>query len=46
MCPSLGTAIAFAVYKYEDEHCGTPQPTIRSLKAVQDNLHWNINDFM
>lgn len=41
--PSLGVSITFAVPRYEERY-GLTQPTIRAMKAVQDNLHWNIND--
>ncbi len=42
MGPALGVSILFAVHCY-DARYGMPQPTIRSIKAVLDNLHWNIN---
>jgi 3-dehydroquinate dehydratase len=45
MCPVLGTSILFAVPYYSDRYPGLTQPTIKSLKAVLDNIHWNINDF-
>lgn len=39
--PALGVSIFFAVQRYEN---GVgPQPTITAMKAVLDNLHWNIN---
>lgn len=41
--PALGVAIFFAVSRYEPRY-GMGQPTIRAMKAVLDNLHWNIND--
>jgi len=41
--PAFGVAIAFAVHRYEPQY-GMTQPTIRAMKAVLDNLHWNIND--
>jgi len=41
--PALGVSIAFAVHCYEPRY-GMTQPTIRAMKAVLDNLHWNIND--
>ncbi len=41
--PALGTSILFAVSHYEPRY-GMAQPTIRSMKEVLDNLHWNIND--
>lgn len=41
--PSMGTAIVFAVHRYEPRYA-MAQPTIRAMKAVLDNLHWNIND--
>lgn len=43
MGPSLGVAITFAVHEY-DERYSYNQPTIRSMKAVFDNMHWNIYD--
>jgi 3-dehydroquinate dehydratase len=44
MGPVLGTSILFAVPYYSDRYPGLAQPTIRSIKAVLDNIHWNIND--
>ncbi len=41
--PALGTSILFAVSHYEPRYA-MGQPTIRSLRTVLDNLHWNIND--
>ena len=41
--PALGTSILFAVHRYDPRY-GMIQPTIRSMRAVLDNLHWNIND--
>lgn len=43
--PALGTSILFAVHQYEPRYAMV-QPTIRAMKAVLDNLHWNINDVM
>ncbi len=43
--PAFGPSIAFAVHEYEPRY-GMPQPTIRAMRAVQDNLHWNIADVM
>jgi hypothetical protein len=45
MGPALGVSILFAVYRYEPRY-GMTQPTIRAVKAVLDNLHWNINDVL
>lgn len=39
--PALGVAICFAVQRYENG-VGS-QPTITALRAVLDNLHWNID---
>ena len=39
--PALGVSIAFAVHRYEPRY-GMTQPTIRAMKAVLENLHWNI----
>ncbi len=41
--PVFGVAIAFAVHRYEPCY-GMTQPTIRAMRAVLDNLHWNLND--
>lgn len=41
--PALGVSIFFAVQRYEPRY-GMPQPTIRAMKAVLDNLHWNISE--
>jgi 3-dehydroquinate dehydratase len=41
--PVLGGSIAFAVDRYEPRY-GMTQPTLRAMKAVLDNLHWNITD--
>ncbi len=38
--PKLGSAIAFAVFAETPKS----QPTIRQLKRVLRNIHWNIND--
>ena len=43
MGPSLGVAITFAVHEYAERYSYN-QPTIRSMKAVFDNMHWNIYD--
>ncbi len=43
--PALGVSIFFAVTRYESRY-GMTQPTIRAMRAVLDNLHWNINDVM
>ena len=45
MGPALGTSIFFAVSHYESRY-GMGQPTIRSMKTVLENLHWNINQIM
>ncbi len=45
LCPALGVSILFAVHRYEERY-GMTQPTIKAMKAVLDNLHWNINDFV
>jgi len=44
MCPVLGTSILFAVPHYTDRYPGLSQPTIKSMKAVLDNINWNIHD--
>jgi 3-dehydroquinate dehydratase len=41
--PTLGVSILFAVHRY-DARYGMTQPTIQAMKAVLDNIHWNIND--
>ncbi|NLX05619.1 MAG: type I 3-dehydroquinate dehydratase [Phycisphaerae bacterium] len=41
--PALGVSIAFAVHSYEARY-GMGQPTISAMKAVLDNMHWNINE--
>lgn len=43
LCPLLGTSIFFAVHR-RDPRYGFPQPTIRSMKKVLENIHWNIRD--
>jgi 3-dehydroquinate dehydratase len=43
--PAFGGSVAFAVHRYEPRY-GMTQPTIRAMKAVLDNLHWNIEDVM
>ncbi len=45
LCPALGTSIFFAVPRYESRY-GFTQPSIRSMRAVLDNLHWNINEVL
>jgi 3-dehydroquinate dehydratase len=41
--PALGVSIFFAVPRYEPRY-GLNQPPIRAMKAVLDNLHWNIRE--
>lgn len=41
--PALGVSILFAVTRYEPRY-QMSQPTIRAMKTVLRNLHWNIND--
>ncbi len=41
--PALGVSVLFAVHRYEERY-GMDQPTIKAVKAVLDNIHWNIND--
>jgi len=41
--PALGVSILFAVTRYEPRY-GLPQPTIKAVRAVLDNMRWNIND--
>lgn len=43
MGPALGVSIFFAVPRYEPRY-GMNQPTVRAVRAVLDNLHWNIDD--
>ncbi len=43
MGPALGVSILFAVSRYNPRY-GMTQPTIRAMKAVLDNLHWNIRE--
>ena len=43
--PSLGVSITFAVHDYDDRY-GFHQPTIQAMRAVIDNMHWNINDIL
>jgi 3-dehydroquinate dehydratase len=43
MGPALGVSIVFGVPYYHSVY-SFPQPLIRSIKAVLDNIHWNIND--
>lgn len=45
MGPALGVSIIFAVSRYEP-HYGMTQPTIRSVKAVLDNMHWHISNVL
>lgn len=40
ICPILGTSISFAVPEYNDRYPGLSQPTIRSMRAVIDNIRW------
>lgn len=41
--PALGVSVLFAVDRYEERY-GMTQPTITAMKAVLENLHWNINN--
>lgn len=43
MGPVLGVCILFAVHRYDTPY-GFTQPTIQSMRAVLDNMNWNIND--
>lgn len=43
MGPALGVSIAFGVTRYEPLY-GMHQPTVQSMRAVLDNLHWDIRD--
>lgn len=43
MGPALGVSILFAVSRYEPRY-GMGQPTIRAMKTVLQNMHWNINN--
>ncbi len=43
LCPLLGTAILFAVHRYDPRY-RYPQPTIRAMKAVLDNIPWDIRE--
>jgi 3-dehydroquinate dehydratase len=43
--PALGVSIAFAVHRYEPRY-GMTQPTIRAMRTVLENLHWNIHDMV
>lgn len=43
LSPILGGAIHFAVVRYEPRY-QMGQPTIKAMRAVLDNIHWNIND--
>ena len=40
---SLGVSITFAAYRYEEFALMT-QPTVRSMRTVLDNLHWDISE--
>lgn len=41
--PALGVSILFAVPNYEPRY-GMGQPTVKAMRTVLDNLHWNISD--
>lgn len=41
--PALGVSVLFAVSHYDPRY-NFPQPTIRALKTVIENVHWNINN--
>jgi 3-dehydroquinate dehydratase len=43
ICPTLGVSILFAVPFYSENSVKTI-PTIKEMKTVLDNIHWNIND--
>ena len=40
---SLGVSITFAAYRYEEFSLMT-QPTVRAMRTVLDNFHWNISE--
>ena len=41
--PALGVSIFFAVARFEPRY-GLPQPRVSNMKAVLDNLRWNIRE--
>ena len=43
MGPALGVSIFFCVSHYEPRY-GMTQPTIRAMKSILNNMHWNINN--
>ncbi len=43
MGPALGVSIFFCISRYEPRY-GMTQPTIRAMKSVLRNMHWNINN--
>ncbi len=43
ICPTLGVSILFAVPSYSEKSVRTI-PTVKEMKTVLDNIHWNIND--
>ena len=43
MGPALGVSIFFAVPRYEPRY-GMGQPPVRAVKAVLDNMRWNIRE--
>jgi 3-dehydroquinate dehydratase len=43
ICPTLGLSILFAV-PHNPEHESMNIPSIKEMKVVLDNIHWNIND--
>jgi 3-dehydroquinate dehydratase len=43
ICPTLGVSILFALLSYSENSVRTI-PTIREMKTVLDNIHWNIKD--
>ncbi len=45
MGPVLGISIMFTVHRYREKY-GYNQPTIKAMKAVLENTHWDINKVM
>ncbi len=44
MCPLLGVSICFAVPQYDSRYISMGQPTVRAMRTILDNVHWNINE--
>ncbi len=46
LCAALGASVVFGITRHDPGRAGGQQPTVRAYRAVLDNFHWNINDYL